>query len=414
MSVRLWLRRWLLDPQDWDAYTEINLDLPYYESTLTQLEAHPDATLLLDLLLMRDRIALGIERGKLKIAAVKRLSDLDKRLARLAAVTTDAQWRSWRQVVGPPPVHWWWYVDVIELRNRDKSHIYVTVLTILLLVIAICLFFYSIPRFWGYSPDLIAVLGLVLPLALTFGAITLQNRITAFQTPDNLMKLNHSQGLMAIISAAFAFAIMVVITLLIPSIAVHYNNLGYADLRQGNLTSAQLNFQRAVNLNPKLSAAYYNLADSYVEIGDDEQAIKSYIQALSYDHTLDLAYSGLGYVYILKNEPERAVPILYTGIGFARDDVAKSALWTNLGRAYQETGRFTEAVSALKKALEINPKEASAYCALAISLDGRIGVQDDVVSYWEDCLRYADTTTSRGEELAAMARAHLQEINLEK
>jgi len=85
-------------------------------------------------------------------------------------------------------------------------------------------------------------------------------------------------------------------------------------------------------------------------------------------------------------------------------------LWTNLGRVYWEVEQYYEAEAALGEALALNPEEAAAHCTLALTAAALERPENTAVLHWENCLRYADPTTPRGQELVALARAHLQQL----
>jgi tetratricopeptide (TPR) repeat protein len=267
-----------------------------------------------------------------------------------------------------------------------------------------------INRLWGGGPDPLSVVSAVLTLALTGSPLSKRGRELAGWLMDKVHLPTRYRGETMLGAACLAFIVTLLLHLTLPAVAVTCNNRGYALLQAGDLTGAQRAFARAVSINPDYAEAYYNLADAYVEIGDYDQAHSLYTEALAADRTLDLAYNGLGYVLILQGKPELAIPVLYTGLSLARDNDARAALWTNLGRAYLETGRYHEAEAALAQALALNPEEAPAHCTRALTAEALAHLEDEVVLYWENCLRYADPTTSRGQELAAMARVHLQQI----
>jgi len=192
--------------------------------------------------------------------------------------------------------------------------------------------------------------------------------------------------------------------------ATLYNDQGYAFLRIGYLSGARRSFSRAASLDPDYTAAYCNLASIHVVLADYDQAVSYYRKALDVDCKFDLAYNGLGDVLIRQGEPERAISVLYTGLGVAQDNLARAVLWTTLGRAYLEAKRCHEAEDALVKALALDPEKAVVHCNLALAAEALEHSEDAIVSHWENCLRYADVNTPEGQELSTMARAHLQKL----
>jgi tetratricopeptide (TPR) repeat protein len=209
-------------------------------------------------------------------------------------------------------------------------------------------------------------------------------------------------------AAALALVITLPLYFALPALARVLNNRGYTLLQSGDLNGAQRAFARSTSIEPGYAVAYYNLADAHVAIGNYALAEELYQKALAADRTFEWGYNGLGYALVLEGEPERSIPVFYAGLQLATEDVVRTALWVNLGRAYSEMGSFREAEIALQQALSLDPRDAAAHCILAQVTGALAGPQDEITLHWENCLRYADESTPRGKELATMAQAHLQ------
>ena len=408
MCIRTWLRCWLQEPSLPTQQSAFETALAHYKVELKALEARkPPPVALLAVLLCRDRVAVALAEEPASAQAAQYLADLDCRLRRIASRVSKAGWQAWRQALNPPSERWWW--------RLDETHDFPWVLLAgVLMTATLSLTVDIIRRIWGGGPDLLSIVSTILTLVLTSSPLTKQGRELAGWLMDRVRLPTRYWGRTMPEAAGLAFVVTLFLRLMLPAVAVACNNRGYALLSTGDLTGAQRAFARAVSINPDYAAGYYNLADAYVEIGDDERAIALYNQALAADRTLDLAYNGLGYALILRGEPERAIPVLYIGLSLAQDDVARAALWTNLGRAYWEASRYHEAEAALAKALALGPEEAAAHCTLALTTAALERTRDQVMLHWENCLRYADPTTPRGQELAALARAHLQQLKEER
>lgn len=393
----------------------INAHLDRYEAALDAFEtAEANAVALLTALTQRDRIAVVVaERGAMP-KIVQRLAELDHRLRRAVPRVPSANWDAWRQVLNPPPDRWWWWLNEAQTKAEEKRNLPWMLLVGVLMPITLSLAVGIVQRIWGGGPDPLSVVSTVLTLALTSSPLTKQGRELAGWLMDKVHLPTRYRSETMLGAACLAFVVTLILRLALPAVAVTCNNHGYALLQTGDLTGAQQAFARAVAINPDYAAGYYNLADAYVEVGDNERAQSLYNQALALDRTLDLAYNGLGYVLVLQGKPEQAIPVLYTGLSFAQDNAARAALWINLGRAYLEARRYDEAEEALNRALALAPEEAAAYCTLALTGKMLERPDDEDTLHWENCLRYADATTPRGQELAAMARAHLQRLEEER
>lgn len=414
MSVKSWLRNWLLESTKEKTLPSLDEVVNCYEGTLSTLEERADIAVLLSVLTRRDQVTTTLERGTITPMIVQRLAGLDHRLRRAASQVLDTDWDAWRQVLNPPPDRWWWHLDETHAKTKEKRDLLWVLLAGVLMTITLSLAVEIIRRMWGGGPDPLTVVSTVLTLALTGSPLTKRGRELAGWLMDRARLPTRYRGETMLGAACLAFVVALILRLALPAVAVTYNNRGYALLQTGDLTSAQWAFARAVAINPDYAAGYYNLADAYVEVGDYDRARSLYNQALTADRTLDLTYNGLGYVLILQGNPEQAIPVLYAGLDLAQDDTIRTALWTNLGQAYLETERYHEAEAALAQALRLNPEETAAHCTLALTAGALKHAEGDVILHWENCLRYADPTTPQGQELGATGRAHLQQLEEER
>ncbi|MGB7910766.1 MAG: tetratricopeptide repeat protein [Desulfobaccales bacterium] len=99
---------------------------------------------------------------------------------------------------------------------------------------------------------------------------------------------------------------------------------GNEQLKGGNLDQAVADYNKALELNPKLAWAYNNLGIIYLQKEDYDHAFAAYNKALEID-------------------PKQA------------------QFYNNRGGAYREIGHNDEAISDFNGALELNPSYANAY-----------------------------------------------------
>lgn len=411
MCIRSWLRRMLAERRTETHQLLLDMALSRYEARLSALPKERDsAVALLSVLLERDQVAAALAKEVAAPAIVQRLADLDGSLRYVAPQVSHADWDSWRHALNPQADRWWWRLDLVQTKAREERELLWVLLAGVFITVALSLAVQIITRMWSGGPDTLSVLSTILILALTSSPLTKLGRKLAGRLMEKArLSVRYSGEAMAGM-AVLAFFLVLGLRLTLPSVAVVFNNRGYTLLEAGDLTGAQRAFQRAVSIDPDYAAAYYNLADAYVEIAEYDRAVPFYTQALVLDRTLDLAYNGLGHVFILQGEPERAIHVLYGGLTVAQDDVARTALWSNLGQAYLATGRYSEAEMALEQAIALNQQEATAHCALGLTAEALEDLESDIILHWENCLRYLDPTTARGRELANLAKVHLQEL----
>jgi tetratricopeptide (TPR) repeat protein len=316
---------------------------------------------------------------------------------------------AWRQSVQPPADRWWWRLDEAYARAEEKHDFPWVLLAAALMIITLIPAVDIIWRMWGGDLDPLFVISTCITVVLTSSPLTQAGREVAAWLMDRAHLPTRYRGETMLGMAILSLMVVLLLRSALPAMAIMDNNRGYTLMQAGDLTGAQQAFARAVHINPDYAVGYHNLAEAYVEIGDYDQAYSLYTQALATDPDLDVAYNGLGHVLLLQEKPEQAIRILYTGLRMAQDDVVRTFLWTNLGRAYFAAVRYSEAEMALQQALALSGEEAAAHCTLALTAEALERPENEIILHWENCLRHA-LDTPEGQELRAMAQAHLRQL----
>lgn len=369
---------------------------------------------ILTLLTARDQVAHTLAHaGTVSPSQLQRLIALDKELQECRDLIAQLDLAAWRQSVQPPADRWWWRLDETRARGEEKRDFPWMLLAAALMIITLIPAVDIIWRMWGGDLDPLFVISTCITVVLTSSPLMQAGREVAGWLMDKVHLPTRYRGETMLGTAILSLMVVLLLRSALPAVAITYNNRGYTLLQAGDLTRAQQAFARAIHINPDYAVGYHNLAEAYVEIGDYDQAHSLYTQALATDPNLDVAYNGLGYVLLLQGKPEQAIPILYTGLKVAQDNVVRIALWTNLGRAYLAAMRDREAEAALQQALALNREEAVAHCTLALTTQALRRPENEIILHWENCLRYADPDTPRGQELRAMAQAHLRQLEEE-
>lgn len=372
-----------------------------YKLGVMFLEKNITPESLVSILIQRDQVALFLRENVVTLEIIQEISLMDQKLRRLTQMLPTSKWDYLRDTLNPPSSHWWWWPE-----KEEKPPLYL--LSGFTITITLGLSVEIIRRIFAGGIDSFSVLGTLIALSLTASPITKQgqeisNWILSYTKLPPRSKSNASLS-----AALIALTLVVLIYLALPLIAIGYNNNGYALLDKGNLAGANRSFTRAISLNPSYAVGYYNLADAYFEIGNIDQSIELYGKSLASDQDFDLAYNGLGFAFLQQGKPKQAIPVLYNGLEKAHDDFVKSSLLTNLGWAYISLDNYTEAKNVLLQSLTLEEKSASAYCALALVSSHYNEPEEEIYLLWENCLRYADSTTSRGKELSALAYSYIQ------
>lgn len=140
-------------------------------------------------------------------------------------------------------------------------------------------------------------------------------------------------------------------------------------------------FQKAIDLDPRYADAYAGLGETYASLYQDveriemwlDKAVESSLKALMYDSTLPEAYAALGLAYYNKRMFEDAITASQRSIELDANNFL--GYWI-LGRIYNSTDRFKEAIVLFNKVLSLNPDFYSVYGDLQI-VYGRMGEKEN-------------------------------------
>ena len=198
----------------------------------------------------------------------------------------------------------------------------------------------------------------------------------------------------------------------IQTLGCFFNNLGnsYDDI--GNMDSALLALERAVEINPTLSEARSNLGNIYLTKGQVTNAINQYREALKINPNEAKTHNNLGNAYVQRDWLNYAVSeylrsirlapkfpdayknlaIVYCKQGRFRQAIAQlrraivleprdAECYSQLGSVYDQMGNYEQAISQYEKALKINPKLAEAYYGLGLCYNKLGSVDDEIWGY---------------------------------
>ena len=142
--------------------------------------------------------------------------------------------------------------------------------------------------------------------------------------------------------------------------AVQRNNLGASLLQQGKLEEAIAEFRKAVELDPKYTAAHLHLGYAYDRKGQVDEAIAQYRRVIELEPGSVIAHTNLGVLYDRKGLYDEAIGEFEHAL---RIDPANATARTNLENAKRSKGivhereeRFAQA----KKGVEADPKNPRA------------------------------------------------------
>jgi tetratricopeptide (TPR) repeat protein len=133
-----------------------------------------------------------------------------------------------------------------------------------------------------------------------------------------------------------------------------HSNLGTYDLSHGQVGAAIQHYEAAIQLTSDpglLAQTYANLGAAYRATGQVSQAQEDYNKALRLNANQFNAWLGLGLIAQKQGNMDEAIRDLSRSVELQPSGRALLAL----GKAFEQSGRFTEALSAYDHAKEISP-----------------------------------------------------------
>jgi len=399
-----------------------------YRQTLDALTDDPHT--LLPVLLARDQTeaALG-ETRPLPVDSARQLVDLDGQLRQSVTEPALESLPDWRRTFHLPDTHWWWFLDQKTEEREQKNDLPWALLTGTLLLLTATLTTEILKRLWDGAPDFVSIFGTLLTLTLTASPLVKRGQELAqwFFERISWLKPRFRAEAMASI-ATLAFVIVLLVRLLLPQLAIIYNNQGFAALQAGNLTKAQQKLQRAAALNPDLVVPYYNLADVYQSINRPDEAQTWYQKAIERDLDFAPAYRGLGHLHNAQGEFEQAESVLLAGLTYLGDEaedkekvVARYELLADLGWSHFAQEQYELAQQALEEAIDLETQlerfedEDGAQYRLALphyylaQIYEQLDRPADAYQQWEDCLRLLERDWAH-QEWRAMALERIETL----
>ena len=139
-----------------------------------------------------------------------------------------------------------------------------------------------------------------------------------------------------------------------PDYAAAKNNLGTVYLATEDWDAAIVSFREVLGdlLYATPHFAYSNLGLAYFHKGDYRQAEINYLKALDIEPNFVLALRGLGKTYLAMNQPSAAISEFEKAIQQAPNF---AELYMDLGDAYQQSNAYKKALFSYRKVVELAP-----------------------------------------------------------
>ncbi|MDV3348869.1 tetratricopeptide repeat protein [Leptothoe sp. LEGE 181152] len=390
--------------------------LKQYEQAIAALEPSGYAPqVILETLLVRDRIQSLLKDGTLNAPGLVHLDQLDAQLqTHENSFSKASDLGRWRELSQPQSDAWWWYPTTKDAKQQNRYDWLWNGLSIVFLTVSASLILNTASRFWSggiASAGTLAVAAQsVLTLIVGKGALTDSGRKAWEQILKRRGVPEYHWQEWSCGAAGGVFLAVAGIHGSMPLFATWYNGWGLKDYENDRLASALQNYQVALNLNPDYGEAYYNLGVLYEDLQQQGDAIEAYQfvvekgpEVVELQTWLE-ANNNLGRLYILQEDYRAAVTLLLQGSDEVQSnataidsDLAKVHynLLKNLGWARLEQERYAEAETSLDESIlvleenlsndESVRNRGSAYCLMAQALDAQ-ELSDEAEGFWETCL----------------------------
>lgn len=123
-------------------------------------------------------------------------------------------------------------------------------------------------------------------------------------------------------------------------------------------SAAEMDLEKALEINPDSALAYLYLADVQLDLGDNGSALSAAEKANQLDLTLVPAYLTLGRAYMANGQADQAMSVLQTYTVYSPGDYSAYLL---LGTAYNATGHYDAAVDILTRSINAGQGNAALF-----------------------------------------------------
>ncbi len=163
-----------------------------------------------------------------------------------------------------------------------------------------------------------------------------------------------------------------------PTLSESLVNLGNIYLTKGQVTDAINQYQAALKINPNDAKTHNNLGNAYVQRDWLNYAVSEYHQSIRLDPKFTDAYKNLAIVYCKQGRFQQAIVRLRQAIALEPRD---AECYSQLGSVFDQMGNYEQAIAQYKRASKIDPKLAEAYYGLGLCYNKLGSVDDEIWGY---------------------------------
>ena len=173
------------------------------------------------------------------------------------------------------------------------------------------------------------------------------------------------------------------------------HNMAKLRRRQERFLESVRWYGEVLDVDPEFAPAKSGMADALFRLGRHQEAIVAYRGALEIAPDHAPAHAGIGYVLLVLKRYEEALDSLALAISLQPESPENGDRHVAMGRAYQALGRMEMAEEQYARALEIDPRNATALDSFAVLCFAQ--------QRYAEALRFYETMIEMG---GANARVH--------
>jgi len=385
-------------------------------------------TQILEILIARDRLQVvlsGLITTTNSAASfsesLSKINQLDQTLKDHAAIiATCTQAAAWRTSFNLDPKAWWWWLEAPKGVWSDRVDWLWSAASITCLTVSLGLIGDIAPRFLTGTPDTLGAFTVsaqsILTLLAAGGALTKAGQEALKRC---LKQINYSEKYWPALGLAGSVALMLVLFSLrqsLPQFATtFYTNPGIKSHRDGDWSTAEAQFNRAIKLNAEDTQAHFQLGNLYEDLQLPDQARPHY--QLAIQGGTPAAINNLARLNILKKDYSASVSLLLKALETEQkhpfDIKTKHTVLKNLGWARLKQGNYPDAEAHLEEAIDLEAKGqfnrdeiADTHCLLAQLLEAQKDAKE-ALAQWKICNQNANITIPEQDEWAAIAQKRL-------
>lgn len=350
--------------------------------------------------------------------SLEKLSLLDKDLREQAsAIVPFTQNEQWRSSFNPDQSAWWWFFTTEE--PADSFSWLWSAISLISITASFSLIGNIVPRFLVGGPDLLSSFFVSLQSVaglLSVGAVTKAIQETSQQVLGDRKLPKPWWGKL---SAGLSFIVLLSVIglrLSLPYWSERYTQWGYENYQAGDWSSAEADYQRALQLDPDNAQAHFRLGLLYEDMQEPDKARSQY--QLAIQGGVPTAINNLARLNILtKKDYAAAVSLLLKAINDEKKQplaaTTKHAVLKNLGWARLKQKNYPDAEAKLLEAIDLESTTkfepeaiADTHCLLAQVMEAQ-GGKTGALAEWRVCNQNANITIPEHDEWSTIAQQRL-------